>query len=104
MGRLFSPLTTWLLLAFWVAPAVSALGLGVMVIASSRVQTLQGAHQVGSLVILPIVLLLVALIKGVLLFAPARVAIMGALIRAMAGMIVRLGAGSLRRSRLAERI
>lgn len=104
MGRVFFPSTTWLLLAFWVAPAVSALGLGVMVIASSRVQTLQGAHQIGSLVILPVVLLLVAQIGGVLLFAPGRVAVMGGLVWVMGAITVRLGAGSLRRSRLAERI
>jgi ABC-2 type transport system permease protein len=104
MGRVFFPSTTWLLLAFWVAPAVSALGLGVMVIASSRVQTLQGAHQIGSLVILPVVLLLVAQIGGVLLFAPGRVAVMGGLIWILAAITVRLGAESLRRSRLAERI
>jgi ABC-2 type transport system permease protein len=104
LGRVFFPNVTWLLLAFWVAPAISALGLGVMVIASSRVQTLQGAHQIGSLVVLPVLLLLVAQIGGVLLFAPARVAFMGATTWLLAAGTIRLGAGSLRRSKLAARI
>lgn len=104
VGRVFFPSPTWLVLAFWVAPAVSALGLGVMVIASSRVQTLQAAHQIGSLVVLPVILLLVAQISGVLLFDVTRVALMGAAIWLLAGAILQMGAGSLRRSRLAERI
>jgi ABC-2 type transport system permease protein len=104
VGRVFFPTSTWLLLAFWVAPAVSALGLGVMVIVSGRVRTLQAAHQIGSLIVLPVVLLLVAQLGGVLLFEPGLVAMMGLLVWLLAAVALWLGAGSLRRERLAERM
>ena len=104
LGRVFFPSATWLLLAFWVTPAIAALGLGIMVVASSRVQSLQAAHQIGSLVVLPVILLLVAQITGVLMLNPSLVAIMGAMIWALAGLAVMLGAGHLRRDRLALRL
>ena len=104
VGRVFFPSVTWLLLAFWVAPAVSALGLGVMVIVSGRVQTLQAAHQIGSLIVLPVVLLLVAQLGGFLLFGPRLVSLMGLAVWLLALVALRLGAGVLRRARLAERL
>jgi ABC-2 type transport system permease protein len=104
LGRVFFPSTTWLLLAFWVTPAVSALGLGVMVIASSRVQSLQAAHQIGSLVVLPVVLLLIVQITGSLLFAPLLVTVMGAAIWLGAAGTLMAGAGSLKRQALAVRL
>lgn len=104
IGFVFFPTTTWLLLAFWVTPAVAALGLGIMVIASSRVQSLQAAHQIGSLVVLPIVLLLIAQITGLLLLGPSVVTIMGATLWAMAAGCVATGARTLRRQQLATRL
>jgi len=104
VGRVFFPSVTWLLLAFWVAPAVSALGLGVMVIVSGRVQTLQAAHQIGSLIVLPVVLLLVAQLGGFLLFGPRLVSLMGLAVWLLALVALRLGADVLRRARLAERL
>ncbi len=104
LGRVFFPSLTWLLLAFWVTPAISALGLGIMVIASSRVNSLQAAHQVGSLVVLPIVLLLIVQITGTMLFAPLVVTALGALLWLSAALTMWLGSGSLRRQALAVRI
>jgi ABC-2 type transport system permease protein len=104
MGRVFFPSATWLLLAFWVAPAVSALGLSVMVVVSSRVRTLQAAHQIGSLVMLPILALLVAQIGGMLQFLPTGVLALGAGLWIGAALVLRLGSASLGRSRLAERM
>jgi ABC-2 type transport system permease protein len=104
LGRVFFPSATWLLLAFWVAPAVSALGLSVMVIVSSRVRTLQAAHQIGSLVMLPILALLVAQTGGMLQFLPAGVLALGAGLWVGAALALRMGSASLGRSRLAERM
>jgi ABC-2 type transport system permease protein len=104
MERIFFPSVTWLLLAFWVTPAIAALGLGIMVVASSRVQSLQAAHQIGSLVVLPVILLLIAQITGVLMLRPPLVAMMGVMIWALAGLAVLLGVSSLRRERLALRL
>lgn len=104
LGRVFFPTGTWLLLAFWVGPAIAAFGLGIMVITSSRVQTLQAAHQVGSLVVLPIVLLLAAQITGLLLLDTRLVALLGGLLWVAATLTLVLGARTLRRTRLAQRI
>lgn len=104
MGRVFFPSLTWLLLAFWVTPALSALGLGIMVIVSSRVSSLQAAHQIGSLVVLPVVLLLVVQISGVFLFDPLLVTVMGVLVLAAAAAMLTAGARSLQRQRLAVRL
>jgi ABC-2 type transport system permease protein len=53
MGRLFFPTTVWVILALWVAPAMAALGLGVMVLISSRARTFQESNQLAVVVVLP---------------------------------------------------
>ncbi len=104
LGRVFFPNLTWLLLAVLVAPGIAALGLSVMVIASSRVNSLQAAHQIGSLVVLPILVLLVAQITGVFLFNTLVVAVMGVLVWVLAGGFIAFGGSTLRRHRLATRL
>jgi ABC-2 type transport system permease protein len=104
LGRVFFPTPTWLLLAFWVTPGIAALGLSVMVVASSRVRSLQAAHQIGSLVVLPILLLLIAQVTGVLLFGPRMVTVFGVMIWAAALFMLTYGASSLRRQKLALRL
>jgi ABC-2 type transport system permease protein len=104
LGRVFFPSPTWLLLAFLVSPGLAALGLSIMVIASSRVQSLQGAHQIGSLVVLPIVLLLIVQVSGILLLDVASVVVLGVVIWVSAVGIVVLGARTLKRERLAMRL
>jgi ABC-2 type transport system permease protein len=64
-GAMFFPTPTWLVIAFWVAPAIALLNISLMVGASSRVRSLQAAHQIGSLLVLPFMLLLVVQITGV---------------------------------------
>jgi ABC-2 type transport system permease protein len=104
LGRPFFPSMAWLLLAFWVAPGVSALGLSVMVVVSSRVRTLQAAHQIGSLVMLPILALLVAQTGGMLQFLPMGVFALGLGLWVAAVLALLMGSASLGRSRLAERM
>lgn len=104
LGRIFFPSATWLLLAIYVAPALAALGLGVMVIASGRVNSLQAAHQIGSLVVLPIVVLLIVQITGAFLFEPVLVTAMGTAIWVAAGLLLLIGSRSLQRERLAVRL
>ena len=65
VGQLILPNLFWLLLAFWVGPAAAGLGLGVTVLVSSRVNTFQEAYQMGSLIVLPVVILMIGQIAGV---------------------------------------
>lgn len=104
VGRWWFPNTSWLLLAFWVSPGLAALGLGLMVLVSTRVETLQAAHQVGSLVVLPVVLLLIAQISGAVLLNPRVVAVMGALIWLAAYVMLRVGTATFTREQLAARL
>ena len=59
MHRIFFPNTMWLVLIIWVVPAIPGLGLGIMVLVSSRAEGFQDAYQMGSVVVLPVVLLVV---------------------------------------------
>jgi ABC-2 type transport system permease protein len=77
LGRLLFPNAIWLILVFWVAPAVAAMGLSVTVLISSRVQSFQEAFQLGGFVVLPIVVLLVGQVSGVMYFSKGMVALLG---------------------------
>lgn len=101
-GEIFFPTVEWWLLALVVTPATAALGLGIMVLVSSRVQSLQAAHQFGSLVVLPVILLLIGQVSGALLFSPRFVATMGVLIWALALLLLRMAMRDFNRNRLAE--
>ncbi|MCB0241465.1 MAG: ABC transporter permease [Anaerolineae bacterium] len=68
IGRALFPNPLWNVLVLWVAPAAAGLGLTSMMLVSVRAKTFQDAYQTGSLVVLPIVLLLIGQITGVLYF------------------------------------
>lgn len=104
MGTLVMPNLLWLLLALWVGPAAAALGLGVTVIASSRVNTFQEAYQIGSLVVLPVVLLVVGQATGLFLLNIWLVVIWGAALWLIDAAVFAIGAGIFRRSELMARL
>ena len=104
LGRVFFPTATWLLLALWVTPPLAGLGMALMVIASSRVKSLQAAHQIGSLVVLPVLVLLVAQVTGALLLDIRRVVLLGAFLWVSALVALMVGVQTLRRQRLAVRL
>lgn len=104
VGRLFFPTAEWWLLGLVVTPGLAALALGIMVLVSSRVQSVQAAHQFGSLVVLPIIVLLIGQVAGALLFSPRFVAGLGIAIWVGALVALRLAAADFNRDRLAERL
>lgn len=104
VGQVFFPNLTWLMLALWVTPAVAGLGLGLIVLVSSRVESLQSAHQIGSLVVLPILLLLIAQISGALLLSAGVAAAMGAVLWAANAILLTVGSRTFHRDRLAARL
>lgn len=103
-GRIVLPNPLWLLLAFWVGPAAAALGLGVTVIASSRVNTFQEAYQIGSLVVLPVVLLVVGQAAGTFILSDWLVALMGLVLWALNLVIFAIAAATFRRTALMARL
>lgn len=103
MGRLFFPTPMWWVLAFWVAPAVAAVGLGATVLVSARVNTFQEAYQIGGAVVLPIVLLVVGQASGVVVLSLPVVAALGAVFWAVAAALLAFGARRFRRGELLAR-
>ncbi|MGB8252035.1 MAG: ABC transporter permease subunit [Anaerolineaceae bacterium] len=100
MGRIFFPNTMWLVLIFWVVPALPGLGLGVMVLVSARAQGFQDAYQMGSLVVLPVMLLVFGQVLGLMYFSVSLVFLLGLVIWLLDGLLIWLGSRSFRRNRL----
>jgi ABC-2 type transport system permease protein len=104
VGGIFFPTPAWLVIAFWVAPAVSLLNIGLMVGISSRVRSLQAAHQIGSLLVLPFVLLLVVQITGVMLLDLRSMMAFGALLWIGAGAVLLVNLATFDRDAVASRL
>jgi ABC-type transport system involved in multi-copper enzyme maturation permease subunit len=104
MGRLFFPNAMWLLLVFLVAPAVAGLGLGTMVLVSARAEGFQDAYQLGTIVVLPLVILLVAQAVGALYFSPLLVLLLGLVIWLLDAILIWAGSRTFQRSALISRL
>jgi ABC-2 type transport system permease protein len=101
MGRLFFPTTMWVILAVWVAPAAAALGLGAMVLISSRTRTFQAANQLGGMVALLVVALLVLQVFVGMVLSAWLVALLGLLFWVIDAALLWIGRRGFRRSKLA---
>ena len=103
-GVMLMPNLFWLLLAFWVGPAAAAVGLGVTVLVSARVNTFQEAYQLGSLVILPVVFLMLGQVSGLVLLNIGIVLVLGLVFWLIAALLYWAGAATFRRSELMSRL
>jgi ABC-2 type transport system permease protein len=83
-----------------VAPALSGLGIGVMVLVSARAQGFQEANQLGGVVVLPIVALFYMQIMGVMYASVTVMAVLGLVIWALDGLLIWFGTRTFRRGRL----
>ena len=91
----------WLVMIFWVAPGIAALGLGVMVRVSARTRTTQEANQLGGAVILPLIFLAVGQSTGILLVDLPIALGIGAAVWLVAVILVARGAARFTRDRIA---
>ena len=98
--HIFFPNWMWIVLVFWVTPAVAGLGLMAMVFASARAQGFQDAYQTGSLVVLPVLLLMVVQISGVIYFSLGVVLIVGLVIWLIDAVLLWFASKSFRRDEL----
>jgi hypothetical protein len=99
-GRPAIPNSSWIVLAVWVAPAFTAVGLACMVRLSLRVRGTQEAVQLGGLLVLPAVALLVGQVRGALLLGHGLLAATGAMLWVLAGSLLWFGVRRFRRTRL----
>ncbi len=104
VGYIFFPNLMWIVLMLWVCPAAAGLGLGVVVLVSSRVSTFQEAYQLGGLVVLPVLLLLFGQIGGIVFFSVPLVLLVGLIIWLIALAVLWFGARIFRRSELFSRL
>lgn len=104
MHRIFLPTWLWAIVILWVAPAVAAVGLGVMVRVSIRVNTTQEAQQLGGAVVLPMVMLAVGQTTTLLLSGPALALLVGAVTWIIALWLNGRGAQAFTRDRMGSRI
>jgi ABC-type Na+ efflux pump permease subunit len=101
MHRIFVPTQLWLVMILWVAPAVAALGLGVMVRVSARARTAQEANQLGGAVILPLIFLAMGQATGLLLVDFWLAVAIGAVVWVVAVWLIERGARRFNRDSLA---
>lgn len=104
MGRIFFPNAMWIVLALWVAPAAAGLGLSTMVIVSSRVATFQEAYQLGSMVVLPVMILVIGQATGVIYFSLGAVLVLGLVLWALDIALLRWGARTFQRGEIIARL
>jgi ABC-2 type transport system permease protein len=100
VGKALLPNLTWTLMVAWVAPAAAGLGLGTMVLVSSRVRTFQEAYQLGGVVVLPVVLLVIGQATGVMYFGPTLVALLGLILWLVDAVLIWAGVRLFRRAEL----
>ncbi len=98
---LIVPNGLWLVVIFWVAPAVATLGLGIMVRVSARSRTTQEANQLGGAVILPLIFLAVGQATGLLLVDLSVALAIGAGVWVVGLLLVWRGASKFTRDRIA---
>jgi len=104
MHRVFLPTRLWAVVILWVAPAVAAFGLGVMVRVSVRAETAQAANQLGGAVVLPLIFLAMGQATGILLVELPVALAVGAVLWAAALWLCGRGAARFRRDQLAARL
>jgi len=102
-GRMF-PNLVWAGLVLWVGPAIAAVSLGITVLVSARVRTVQEAFQLAGIVVLPVIALIVSQATGLLVLSPVLVLLGGAAIWAIAALLLPAGARAVSRTRLGERL
>lgn len=104
MQRIYLPTVLWGIVIVWLAPAVAALGLGIMVRVSIRVNNTQEAQQLGGAVVLPLVILAVGQTTGLLLAGATTALAVGAILWAIAIVLNVRGARAFTRDRMAARL
>ena len=94
----------WLVLAFWVAPAIAGLGLVATILVSSRAQGFQDAYQMGALVVLPLLALMISQATGVMFLSTGLVFFLGAVVWILDGALLWWGGRWFRRTELFSRL
>ncbi|MBN1248609.1 MAG: ABC transporter permease subunit [Anaerolineae bacterium] len=104
MGGVFFPNAMWITMILWLAPAAAALGLGAMVLVSSKVSTYQDAYQLGGMVVLPVILLVLGQIGGVIYLNVGFVLLAGLVLWGIDAVILWFAVKTFRRTEIIARL
>lgn len=88
-GRMIFPNLKWILLILWVCPAITLLGLSLMVLISAKAKTFQDAQQMSGLIVLPIIFVLIGQMTGLFLLNEAILFGVGALLYVLDYVLMR---------------
>ncbi|NLI92541.1 MAG: ABC transporter permease subunit [Peptococcaceae bacterium] len=77
-GRLVFPNIKWLILIFWVSPAVTVMAIFFMVFVSAKANTFQEAQQMSAFIVVPVILLLLGQMGGLFILNNLTLGILGA--------------------------
>ena len=104
MHRVFVPTRQWLLLIFWVTPAVAAFGLGAIVRVSARAKSAPEANQLSAAVVLPLIFATWIQATGLLVAPVSWAFAIGVVVWLLALVLLSRGARRYTRDRLAAAI
>lgn len=104
LGKALFPNLIWNVMVVWVAPAAAAFGLTSMILVSVRAKTFQEAYQTGSLVVLPVLVLLLGQAVGVIYFSVWLTLALGAALWLISLGLLLYGKRTFRRSELIARL
>jgi ABC-type Na+ efflux pump permease subunit len=97
-GRIWFPLPFWYPLIFWVSPALTVLGIAVMVLVSVKVQTFMGAYQLGGSLVILVLGLMIGQLTGVLYLSVGVGMLVGLVVWLAAVVLIVLAVRSFNRS------
>jgi len=104
MHRVFFPNLMWIILVLWVAPAAAALGLSTMELVSVRAKSVQEASQLGSAIVIPLLLLMFVQAIGVVYLNLWLAFLLGLLLWITDGALLWLGSRIFRRHAMMTRL
>ncbi len=91
-GSMVFPNLKWLILIFWVAPAVTILAIYFMVLVSAKANTFQEAQQMSVFIILPVIFLLIGQMTGLFILDEWVLGLSGAVLFAVDYILMRISA------------
>ncbi len=84
IGRLYAPNLSWIIVMFFLAPAICIASIEANVLVSSRMRDIRAAQQIGGLIVMPLMLLLFGSITDVFPLTPVNLLIISTLFSAVA--------------------
>lgn len=100
MQRIWFPIPTWWVLIFWVAPAISLLGISFTVLISARTRTFMGAYQSSASLVIVVLGLLVGQATGLLYLSVGIGLLIGLVLWLIAAGLTYLAVKGFNRTRL----